>query len=95
MIKKATLAILSLSLMSDVAFADGISLPGVTIDEHGISAPGVVVGNKGIEAPGVTVGNKEITASGVVVGNQGIRAPGVRIRPGDHGRRSHIYIRTR
>ena len=65
----------------DKAIADGIKLPGVTIDENGIKAPGVAIDDEGISAPGVKIDK------------DGISAPGVRIEAGEAGWRERVRIR--
>ena len=69
------LSLLTVVLVGPVAHAEGIRLPGISIDENGIKAPGVEITDDGIKAPGVTIDDS------------GISAPGVRI---DSGERSRI-----
>lgn len=75
------LPIIMMAVAAQTASADGIKLPGVTIDEEGIKAPGVVIDDEGISAPGVTIDDN------------GIAAPGVRIETGEAGQRERIQIR--
>lgn len=86
MTMKITLPLLSIVFASQVAFADGIKLPGITIDENGIKVPGVEIDQDGIRAPGVTIDDKGISAPGVRVDDSGVSAPGVRIEAGDRTR---------
>jgi hypothetical protein len=94
MLRNTVLALLAWTLMSAGAAADGISLPGLTIDEHGIRAPGVTIDDEGITAPGVTVEQHRVTAPGVTIDHlSGIQTQG--IQPGSPGRRHRVHIRTR
>lgn len=82
MIKKAIiLPALALAFLSQASLADGIKLPGITIDEDGIKAPGVEIDGNGVKAPGVTIDS------------DGISAPGVRIETGDIGHQERVRIR--
>ncbi len=83
---KISLPLLSIIVASQTAFADGIKLPGITIDENGIKAPGVEITNEGIRAPGVTIDDEGVSAPGVRVDENGVSAPGVRIEAGDRTR---------
>ena len=86
MTMKFTLPLLSIAFASQIAFADGIKLPGITIDENGIKAPGVEIDKDGIRAPGVTIDEEGVSAPGVRVDGDGVSAPGVRIEAGDRVR---------
>ena len=76
MTKRLILPMITIMLMTSATLADGIKLPGVTIDENGIKAPGVVIDDEGVKAPGVTIDES------------GISAPGVRIENGEAGYQS-------
>lgn len=80
------LPLLAIAFAGQTAFADGIKLPGVTIDENGIKAPGVEIDKDGIRAPGVTIDDEGVSAPGVRVDQDGVSAPGVRIEAGDRTR---------
>ncbi len=86
MTTKITLPLLSIVFASQVALADGIKLPGITIDENGIKAPGVEIDKDGIRTPGVTIDDEGVSAPGVRVDQDGVSAPGVRIEAGDRTR---------
>ncbi|MEM8951200.1 MAG: OmpA family protein [Pseudomonadota bacterium] len=86
MMMKFTLPLLSIAFASQMALADGIKLPGITIDEDGIKAPGVTIDKDGIRAPGVTIDEDGVSAPGVRVDEGGVSAPGVRIEAGDRTR---------
>jgi len=88
MIRKPLLFVV-FALISQTALADGIKLPGVTIDENGIKAPGVVIDGDGISAPGVKIDGNGVRAPGVVIDGDGIRAPGVHVDIGHGKRRDH------
>ena len=77
------LPMITMVLMTSATLADGIKLPGVTIDENGIKAPGVVIDDEGVKAPGVTINES------------GISAPGVRIENGEAGYQKRGEIRSR
>ncbi|MGI9452386.1 MAG: OmpA family protein [Geminicoccaceae bacterium] len=93
MIKKSILPALVCLLMNQMALAEGIKLPGVTIDEDGIKAPGVEIDEDGIRAPGVIIDDEGVSAPGVIIDDEGISAPGVRIESGDAGHRHRVRIR--
>ena len=90
---KLALSALALAFVSQTALADGIKLPGITIDENGIKVPGVEIDQDGIRTPGVTVDDEGVSAPGVKVDQSGVAAPGVRIGSGDAGRQQRIEIR--
>ncbi|MEM9440641.1 MAG: OmpA family protein [Pseudomonadota bacterium] len=79
-------SLLTLVVASSGALADGIKLPGITIDENGIKAPGVEITDDGITANGVKIDSDGIQAPGVTIDEDGVSAPGVRIEAGDRTR---------
>lgn len=83
---RIALSLLTVVFAGQAALADGIKLPGISIDENGIKAPGVEITDDGIKAPGVTVDDEGVSAPGVRVGGDGVSAPGVRIGAGDRTR---------
>lgn len=83
---KVALSLLAIAFTGQAALADGIKLPGITIDENGIKAPGVEIDQDGIRAPGVTIDDEGVSAPGVRVDDGGVSAPGVRIEAGDRVR---------
>lgn len=93
MTKTFALPMLAVAFMAQTALADGIKLPGVTIDENGIKAPGVIIDDEGISAPGVEIDEDGIRAPGVTIDSDGIDAPGVRIEAGDAGYQRRVWIR--
>ncbi|MDH3660307.1 MAG: pentapeptide repeat-containing protein [Alphaproteobacteria bacterium] len=91
---KIALSLLTIVFAGQAALADGIKLPGITIDENGIKAPGVEITDDGIKAPGVTIDDDGVSAPGVRVDSDGVvAAPGVRIEAGDAGYRERARIR--
>lgn len=95
MTKTLVLPALAITLMAQAALADGIKLPGITIDENGIKAPGVEIDDKGIRAPGVEIDDNGVKTPGVTIDSDGVSAPGVRIGAGDAGYQQRIRIRER
>ncbi|MGH1484042.1 MAG: OmpA family protein [Geminicoccales bacterium] len=83
MTKKLILPVITIVLTASAALADGIKLPGITIDENGIKAPGVVIDDEGVKAPGVTIDSESISA------------PGVRIESGEAGYERRGELRSR
>lgn len=93
MTKTIALPVLAITFLAQTAFADGIKLPGITIDENGIKMPGVVIDDEGISAPGVEIDDDGVRVPGVTVDSDGVSAPGVRIKAGDAGYQQRIRIR--
>ena len=90
---KIALPFLTIAFAGQAALADGIKLPGLTIDEGGIKMPGLEITEDGVKAPGVTIDDQGVSAPGVRVDQDGVSAPGVRIEAGDAGRQQRIRIR--
>lgn len=90
---KFALSVLALAFAGQAALADGIKLPGITIDENGIKAPGVEIDQDGVRTPGVTIDDEGVSAPGVKIDQDGVSAPGVRIGTGEAGRQQRIQIR--
>ena len=91
---KLILPALAFALFSQTAGAEGIKLPGITIDENGIKVPGVEIDEDGIRVPGVTIDDEGINAPGVSIDSEGgISAPGVRIDAGEAGYHERARLR--
>ena len=92
MTSKAMLPAVLITLLSQTALAEGIKMPGISIDENGIKAPVVEITGDGISTDGVEIDDRGIKAPGVTIDDSGISAPGVRI---DAGERSRIHEQRR